>query len=371
MNIRIRDIAKEFGDCAALRGVDLDIASGDLVALLGPSGSGKTTLLRIIAGLITAERGTIHFGDLEASHIPVRERQVGFVFQHYALFRHMTVAENIAFGLSVRPRAKRPSRAERLRRVGELLELVQLGGFEKRYPAQLSGGQRQRVALARALAVEPRVLLLDEPFGALDAQVRKDLRRWLRTIHEQVGCTTVFVTHDQEEALELADRVAVLNQGKIEQWGTPDQIYDHPATPFVHEFIGETNCLPVTFQNGKAWLHGQELPIHGIFTGKYGTLYVRHQDWSIAPVAGAVLRGVVERTTRSGARRRIDVNLGNSTGIVIDAQAHQHIETGMEIGVVPSRWQIFLVDGTVLHSAHRTPATIPFVSTQPQLHVAG
>jgi sulfate transport system ATP-binding protein len=213
--------------------------------------------------------------------------------------------------------------------------------------------------------------LLDEPFGALDAQVRKDLRRWLRTIHEQVGCTTVFVTHDQEEALELADRVAVLNQGKIEQWGTPDQIYDHPATPFVHEFIGETNCLPVTFQNGKAWLHGQELPIHGIFTGKYGTLYVRHQDWSIAPVAGAVLRGVVERTTRSGARRRIDVNLGNSTGIVIDAQAHQHIETGMEIGVVPSRWQIFLVDGTVLHSAHRTPATIPFVSTQPQLHVAG
>jgi sulfate/thiosulfate transport system ATP-binding protein len=231
MDIRIRGIAKTFGLSPALHGIDLDIRSGELIGLLGPSGSGKTTLLRIIAGLENPSAGQVFFGGDDTSDRTVQERRVGFVFQHYALFRHMSVAANISYGLRVRPRHLRPSREEIRRRVAGLLALVQLDGLENRLPAQLSGGQRQRVALARALAVEPRVLLLDEPFGALDAKVRKELRRWLREFHDRTGHTTVFVTHDQDEALELSDRVAVLEKGRLEQVGTPDEVYDRPAPP--------------------------------------------------------------------------------------------------------------------------------------------
>lgn len=242
--IGVRNLHKRFGRFAALKGVDLDIARGEFVALLGPSGSGKTTLLRVIAGLEFQDEGTVLFDDRDVSSLPVAERGVGFVFQNYALFRHMTVADNIGFGLAVRQRRFRPSRAQRKARVDELLSLVQLDGLGGRYPAQLSGGQRQRVALARALAIEPRLLLLDEPFGALDAKVRKDLRRRLRELHRQMGLTSVFVTHDQEEALELADRVVVLGDGLIAQTGTPEQVYMAPATPFVSRFVGETTTMP-------------------------------------------------------------------------------------------------------------------------------
>jgi sulfate transport system ATP-binding protein len=235
--IELVGIAKQFGGQTILQKIDLTIAPGELVALLGPSGSGKTTLLRIIAGLETSHEGMVLFGGEDATNLRVQDRRVGFVFQSYALFRHMNVFDNIAYGLNVRPRRDRPSRPEIKRRVTELLDLVQLGGLEARYPAQLSGGQRQRVALARAMAIEPRVLLLDEPFGALDAKVRKDLRQWLRDIHDRTGLTTVFVTHDQGEAMELADRVAILNGGLIEQVGTPKEIGERPATPFVEAFL--------------------------------------------------------------------------------------------------------------------------------------
>ena len=237
MNVTVENLVKDFGRTPALHGVSLEIAGGELIALLGPSGSGKTTLLRLIAGLDFPTSGRVMFGNEDASNKSVQDRNVGFVFQSYALFRHMTVFENIAFGLRVRPSATRPSEASIRERVMTLLDLVQLPGLDKRFPGQLSGGQRQRVA--RALAIEPRVLLLDEPFGALDAKVRKDLRRWLREIHDRTGHTTVFVTHDQEEALELADRVVVMSQGKIEQVGSADDIYDRPASPFVFDFIGE------------------------------------------------------------------------------------------------------------------------------------
>jgi sulfate transport system ATP-binding protein len=240
MSLVIEKIQKRFGDFEALRGVSLTAPDGAFLALLGPSGSGKTTLLRILGGLEHADLGHVGFGGLDWLTLPARERRAGFVFQQYALFRHMTVAKNIAFGLEVRPRRQRPPRAEIARRVEELLSLVQLDGLGKRYPSQLSGGQRQRVALARALAIEPRMLLLDEPFGALDAKVRKELRHWLRGLHERMGITTIFVTHDQEEALEMADLVAVLNAGKIEQIGTPSEIRERPASPFVAEFLGQT-----------------------------------------------------------------------------------------------------------------------------------
>lgn len=235
--VRVRDLKKQFSAFPALRGVSLDVEAGELVALLGPSGSGKTTLLRAIAGLEIQEGGKIYFGDIDADQLSLRERRIGFVFQHYALFRHMTVLDNIAFGLRARPRRERPDESQIKARVFDLLRLVQLEGLEGRYPSQLSGGQRQRVALARALAIEPRVLLLDEPFGALDAKVRKDLRRWLRELQQQTGHTTLFVTHDQEEAFELADRVAILNKGEIEQIGTPLEIVAAPASPFVADFI--------------------------------------------------------------------------------------------------------------------------------------
>ena len=243
MSIEIRNINKQFGDFHALRDVNLDIHSGELVALLGPSGCGKTTLLRIIAGLETADQGSILFSGEDTTDVHVRERQVGFVFQHYALFRHMTVFDNVAFGLRMKPKALRPTDAVIKKKVHDLLGLVQLDWLSDRYPSQLSGGQRQRIALARALAVEPKVLLLDEPFGALDAKVRKELRRWLRRLHDDLNVTSIFVTHDQEEALEVADRVVLMNNGRVEQVGSPQEVWDHPASPFVYGFLGDVNLF--------------------------------------------------------------------------------------------------------------------------------
>ena len=243
MSIAIRQLNKRFGKTVACDNLTLDIPSGELVALLGPSGCGKTTLLRIIAGLEVPDSGSVLFHGEDATSTHVRERNVGFVFQHYALFGHMTIFENVAFGLRVRPKATRPGDAEIKRKVMELLGLVQLDWLADRYPHQLSGGQRQRIALARALAVEPKVLLLDEPFGALDAKVRKELRRWLRRLHDEVHVTSVFVTHDQDEAMEVADRVVVMNQGRIEQQGSPDEVYDAPASPFVLQFLGDVNLF--------------------------------------------------------------------------------------------------------------------------------
>ncbi len=243
MSIEVRNLVKRFGQVTVCDNLNLDIPSGELVALLGPSGSGKTSLLRIIAGLEQPDAGTVLFNGEDTTHVAVRDRNVGFVFQHYALFGHMTIFENVAFGLRVRPKATRPSEAAIRAKVTELLKLVQLDWIADRYPHQLSGGQRQRIALARALAVEPKVLLLDEPFGALDAKVRKELRRWLRRLHDEMHITSVFVTHDQEEAMEVADRIVVMNQGRIEQQGTPDEVYDHPASPFVLQFLGDVNLF--------------------------------------------------------------------------------------------------------------------------------
>ncbi|MBS1850648.1 MAG: sulfate ABC transporter ATP-binding protein [Acidobacteria bacterium] len=258
MSIEALQITKKFGQYTALDNVTLQIPSGELVALLGPSGSGKTTLLRIIAGLEFADAGTVRFDGTDITDRSTRERRVGFVFQHYALFRHMTVFENIAFGLRVRPRPHRPSKEQIRAKVHELLKLIQLEKLAHRYPSQLSGGQRQRVALARALAVEPSVLLLDEPFGALDAKVRQELRRWLRQLHDEIHITSVFVTHDQEEALELANRVVVMSEGRIEQVGTSDEVYNHPATPFVYNFLGNVNLFHGRIDDGKAYIHERE-----------------------------------------------------------------------------------------------------------------
>jgi len=252
MDIGIQSVVKQFGDFSALNDVSLSIASGELVALLGPSGCGKTTLLRILAGLEVPDAGRICFDEQDTSLFRIRDRKIGFVFQHYALFRHMTAFENVAFGLKVKPRSIRPDKAEIKRRVMELLRLVQLEAQADQYPSQLSGGQRQRIALARALAVEPNVLLLDEPFGALDAQVRVELRRWLRRLHDEMHITSVFVTHDQDEALEVADRVVIMNKGVIEQIGTPDEVYANPATPFVVSFLKNVN-----------YFHGRsQQPVH-------------------------------------------------------------------------------------------------------------
>jgi len=254
MGIEVRNVTKVFGRFTSVKDVSFSVAPGELVALLGPSGSGKTTLLRIIAGLERADQGTVLLEDEDATHRNARDRRVGFVFQHYALFRHMTVFENVAFGLRVRPRSERPSDEAIRDKVQRLLQLVQLDYLGTRFPRQLSGGQRQRVALARALAVEPKVLLLDEPFGALDAKVRQELRRWLRRLHEEIHLTSVFVTHDQEEALELADRIVVMNEGRIEQQGSPEEVFEHPATPFVMNFLGNVNIFHGRVEEGRALL---------------------------------------------------------------------------------------------------------------------
>lgn len=283
MSIRLDNISKNFGKFEALSPLSLDIENGEMIGLLGPSGSGKTTLLRIIAGLENANTGSIHFGDHDVTNVHVRERRVGFVFQNYALFRHMTVADNVAFGLQVMPRSSRPSSAEISKRVKQLLDIVQLGHLAGRYPEQLSGGQKQRIALARALATKPEVLLLDEPFGALDAKVRKDLRRWLRNLHEELNFTSVFVTHDQDEALELSDRVVVMSNGKIEQVDSPVSLYAHPNSRFVFDFFGNVNQFPAKlvkehWQNGEAFI----LPPKSKATQSDGALYIRSHELSVS-----------------------------------------------------------------------------------------
>jgi sulfate transport system ATP-binding protein len=304
VSIQVTNIRKNFGAFTALAGVDLNVPRGKLVALLGPSGSGKTTLLRIIAGLEHADAGSgrIHFHGEDVTDVTAGKRKVGFVFQHYALFRHMTVMENIAFGLKVRARGERPSPREIADRVQRLLKLVQLEGLDARYPNQLSGGQRQRVALARALAVEPKVLLLDEPFGALDAKVRKELRRWLRRFHEEIHLTTLFVTHDQEEALEIADEVVIMNQAKVEQVGTPQEVYDRPATPFVYQFLGNVNVL-----RAQALAHGGAHAAGAATLEANGHVYVRPHDIEIvADEPGAAgLPAVVRYIHAAGPAARV------------------------------------------------------------------
>jgi sulfate transport system ATP-binding protein len=310
MSIEIRNISKDFGTFHALRDVSLDINSGELVALLGPSGCGKTTLLRIIAGLETADQGSILVNGDDTTDTYVRERNVGFVFQHYALFRHMSVFDNVAFGLRMKPRATRPSDAVIKQKVHGLLNLVQLDWLAERYPAQLSGGQRQRIALARALAVEPQVLLLDEPFGALDAKVRKELRRWLRRLHDDLHVTSIFVTHDQEEALEVADRVVLMNAGQLEQIGTPQEVWNHPASPFVYGFLGDVNLFHGRAHEGEMVIgtdrHALHLdtPEHQNAQDAKAFAYVRPHDLAVqrytpGPSAAGQPRGIVAKLTRA------------------------------------------------------------------------
>ena len=343
VDVRVEALSKSFGGAhPALANINLDVAGGELVALLGPSGSGKTTLLRIIAGLDFPTAGRILFSGADALARGVQERNIGFVFQHYALFRHMTVFDNIAFGLTVRPRETRPPAAEIRARVLALLDLVQLGGLEKRYPAQLSGGQRQRVALARALAIEPQILLLDEPFGALDAKVRKDLRRWLREIHDRTGHTTLFVTHDQDEAMELADRVVVMSKGHIEQVGTPDAIYDHPETPFVFDFIGQSIQLPVEVRAGRVTSAGQPLAVAagGLRDGP-ATLFARPQDVQLA-AGDEGLAGEVLALRRSGASRLAEVAVGPAgTRVELVLAADRPVSVGDRVRLGFARARLF------------------------------
>ena len=313
MSISVSNISKCFGDFTALDNVSLDFPSGELVALLGPSGCGKTTLLRIIAGLEQADSGDVFLEGADAAGLPVRERAVGFVFQHYALFRHMTVFDNVAFGLRVKNKDVRPSEAQIRHKVKELLELVQLDWLADRYPSQLSGGQRQRIALARALAVEPKVLLLDEPFGALDAKVRKELRRWLRQLHDELHITSIFVTHDQEEALEVADRVVLMDHGKIEQIGTPEEVYDHPASPFVYGFLGSVNLFHgrVDGQALRVGEHALDLETHDLANDASAVGYVRPHEMQLLLDDGQVQGGLparVLRITSSGALASVELS---------------------------------------------------------------
>ena len=323
MSIEVTGIHKSFGAFEVLRDVNLRVEDGELFALLGPSGSGKTSLLRIIAGLELPDRGTIRLNDEDATRSAARDRQVGFVFQHYALFRHMTVFENIAFGLRVRPKETRPAEHAIRERVGKLLELIQLTPLGDRFPSQLSGGQRQRVALARALAVEPKVLLLDEPFGALDARVRKELRRWLRHLHDELHVASVFVTHDQEEALEVADRVAIMNHGRIEQTGAPADVYDNPANAFVYEFLGDVTS----------------------FDGRY----VRPHDIEISKGVSlhpATVFATVRFIGAAGAVVRVELRREDN-GVAIEAEItrEQYRELGLQIGdyvnIAPRHAKVF------------------------------
>ena len=308
--ISVRGLCVAYGANEVLKGIDLDIEPGSFVALLGASGCGKTTLLRTLSGFNPVKAGSITVKGQDILHEPPERRGMAMVFQSYALWSHMSVAQNIGYGLRIRPRAQRPSPADIDKRVSDLLDMMQLSGFGSRYPSQLSGGQRQRVALARALAVEPRVLLLDEPFGALDAQVRKDLRSWLREIHDRTGHTTVFVTHDQDEALELSDRVAILNRGRIEQIGSPDEVYDNPQTPFVFGFIGESNQIKVEIQAGQAWLGGKPLDVPPVQAPDGpGVTFFRPQHGDLAPPEAPGLPGILKAIHRVGPLVRARVQL--------------------------------------------------------------
>ncbi|HOB60908.1 MAG TPA: sulfate ABC transporter ATP-binding protein [Candidatus Competibacteraceae bacterium] len=352
MSIRVQDIAKRFGSFVALDHVTLDFPTGQLIGLLGPSGCGKTTLLRIIAGLEFADSGQVFLNGEDASSAHVRERQVGFVFQHYALFRHMTVFDNVAFGLRVRPRKQRPSENAIRARVDELLELVQLSALAKRYPTQLSGGQRQRIALARALAVEPRVLLLDEPFGALDAKVRKELRRWLRQLHDALHITSIFVTHDQEEALEVSDRVVLMNQGRIEQVGTPQEVYEHPATPFVYSFLGSVNLFHGRVRDHHLQVGAGRLSLgqNSFQSGAEALGFVRPHELDIDtnPAATVGISARVERVLAFGSTARVElVSTEHEDGRYYEAElsreraAALNLANGQRVRLKPTRIQLF------------------------------
>jgi sulfate transport system ATP-binding protein len=366
MSIEIRHVSKDFGNFHALRDVSLEIESGELVALLGPSGCGKTTLLRIIAGLETADNGRILFNGHDTTDKHVRERNVGFVFQHYALFRHMSVFDNVAFGLRMKPKAARPSETVIKQKVHDLLGLVQLDWLSDRYPAQLSGGQRQRIALARALAVEPQVLLLDEPFGALDAKVRKELRRWLRRLHDDLHVTSIFVTHDQEEALEVSDRVVLMNSGQIEQIGSPQEVWDHPASPFVYGFLGDVNLFHGRAHEGEMLIgedqQGLRLasPEHSGVQDSKAFAYVRPHDLDVQRyVAGLGAadqpRGIVAKLTRAmvvGPIARLELlpldASASGSGDIIEAQIPaQHyreldFKEGDTLVLTPRRARVFV-----------------------------
>jgi sulfate transport system ATP-binding protein len=336
MSITIENMSKQFGAYKALDDINLEVNSGELLALLGPSGCGKTTLLRIIGGMDVADSGRLLFQGEDVEQRDARERNVGFVFQHYALFRHMTVFENVAFGLRVKPRKLRHNEAEIKRRVHELLNLVQLDWLADRYPSQLSGGQRQRIALARALAVEPQILLLDEPFGALDAQVRKELRRWLRRLHDDLHITSIFVTHDQEEALEVADRVVVMNKGRIEQIGTPDEVYAAPATPFVYQFIGDVNLF-----------HSRD---HAPWTKQYGdaVAYVRPHDIDVSrtPQDDSALQVEVKLVRAIGSVVRVEVTVEGSSEFIEIELSRERFDTaplasGDKAFIRPRQFRVF------------------------------
>lgn len=346
MSIEVRQLSKRYGDFAALDRVDLSVREGELLALLGPSGCGKTTLLRMIAGLDRPDGGQVLFAGTDATDRPVGERRVGFVFQHYALFRHMTVFDNVAFGLRVRPRGQRPDRDEIRRRVSELLRLVQLEWLADAYPSQLSGGQRQRVALARSLAVEPEVLLLDEPFGALDAKVRKDLRRWLRELHDEIHLTSVFVTHDQDEALEVADRVVVMNRGRIEQIGTPDEIYEQPATPFVTRFLGDVNLFHGRVEQGRLTIGPFARSLAGVDDSDQAVAYVRPHDLDVTRVAdGALAAGAIEHIHAVGPQVRLTLRRedGHPIEVALGKDRYRELALlpGEQVYVTPRKLAVF------------------------------
>jgi sulfate transport system ATP-binding protein len=346
MSITVRDVSKRFGAFAALDRVSVEAPTGCLLALLGPSGSGKTTLLRVIAGLETPDSGTVRYQDEEITRQPARDRNVGFVFQHYALFRHMDVFENIAFALRIRDWPQQRVAA----RVRELLNLIRLSGLERRYPAQLSGGQRQRVALARALAAEPRVLLLDEPFGALDAKVRLELRQWLRRLHDDIGVTSIFVTHDQEEAFAVADQVVVMNHGRVEQAGTPEQVFEQPASAFVMDFLGNVNVFHGAVQNGVATLGELSVawPDHPHTESRPASAYIRPHELEISRERNGVptLTARVVHTHLAGGVTRVQLETvagGNSVQVdVSHAQVHGlDLRPGETVYLAPKRVRVF------------------------------
>ena len=358
MSIEVRNISKTFGNYTALNNISLKIENGELISLLGPSGSGKTTLLRIIAGMEAPDQqegSQVLFEDKDVASKSVGERCVGFVFQHYALFKHMSVYENIAFGLRVRPRSSRPKESAIRDKVHSLLNLIQLDGFGQRFPMHLSGGQRQRVALARALAIEPKVLLLDEPFGALDAKVRQGLREWLRGLHDELNTTTILVTHDQEEALEVSDRVVVMNQAKIEQVGAPADVFHHPSSEFVMDFLGNVNVFHGRFNNS---LQMQKIPqvrmdAHSADSGEQTKMYVRPHDILMdkSPIGESSLKAVVARINRAGAHVKVSLKLESQEEIRVDVSMERLLELNLQLAdsvfVHPTKAKVFVPDYSI------------------------
>jgi sulfate transport system ATP-binding protein len=352
VSIQVDHVTKRFGSFTVLNDVSLHVQTGELIALLGPSGCGKTTLLRILAGLERPDEGKILLHGNEVTDRQITDRRVGFVFQHYALFRHMTVAENVSFGLRVLPKAQRPSPDKIHKKVHDLLSLVQLQAMADRYPNQLSGGQRQRVALARALAVEPKMLLLDEPFGALDTKVRKELRRWLRRLHDELHITSILVTHDQEEALEAADRVVVMHQGHIEQTGTPEEVYEHPATPFVYQFLGDVNVFHGRISQGEQEEIVRELPPGADSSGEHEVTFVRPHDLELSPTrtTTAQLEATVRFVIAAGSRVRLELVSKDSTQTIeVELTKERYRELKLRQGDVvfvhPKQQQTFRMPG--------------------------